>query len=79
MVLGSHGRRLLYPMTPLQGVLTLPWSKLYKQSLYFRTVANVFVGTLAIYGYIGYKGKLYKQINNALNEKYLLNIFLISF
>lgn len=58
MVLGNHGRRLLYPMTPLQGVLTLPWSKLYKQSLFFRTMTNVFAGTLAVFGYVGYKGKL---------------------
>ncbi len=38
MVLGDHGRKVLYPMSLAQRFAVFPWKRYYQNSLYFRSV-----------------------------------------
>ena len=56
MVLGQHGRRFLVPLTATQRLVSFPWKKLYHQSLLFRMLSRVSVGTVAAWAYVDISG-----------------------
>lgn len=56
MVLGDHGRKVLYPLTLSQRIATFPWAKMYKNSLYFRAFSATGLVLASAWAYIILKG-----------------------
>ncbi len=57
MVLGDHGRRVLYPMTFSQKLASFPWSKWYNSSMYFRAFCATGLTLAGVWSVILLKGK----------------------
>lgn len=58
MVLGDHGRKILYPMTISQQFAHFPWKKVYQNSMYFRAFCATGLAFGLGWTYIILKGNL---------------------
>lgn len=56
MVLGDHGRRVLYPMSLSQHIASFPWRKFYHNSMYFRAFCATGLALATGWTYVILKG-----------------------
>ena len=56
MVLGDHGRKVLYPMNFIQRFATFPWARYYQGSMYFRAASACGLAVASTWLYVLVKG-----------------------
>ncbi|CAF0937512.1 unnamed protein product [Brachionus calyciflorus] len=75
MVLGDHGRRVLYPMSLSQQFAAFPWKRLYGNSMYFRAFCATGLTLATGWAYIILKGvdvsfTPYSAVHHSIGHKF---------